>query len=114
MAELNARSSELRGERARVRAALRDGSLPIARLFESLDEYQCVHDMAVLDVLRLVRTGKNQRWEFEIGRRAITDGVNLLVPVGRASERTLRWATVHAPVVVRKPSRAFRAQLAAA
>lgn len=50
--------------------------------------------LAVIEVLVHARSQKGWRSEclMQIGNRAVADRINLLVPLGRASERTREWA----------------------
>lgn len=51
-------------------------------------------DLAVVEVLVLARSAKGWRSSClgEIGGQAVRDGVNLMMPLGRASARTREWA----------------------
>lgn len=103
---LNVLSTETRQEKARIRSALQLGKLTIAEVLR--DPPPCIQRTSVLELLRLIRRHNSKvgvAWEVALGRRALMDGVNLLVRVEDASQRTLAWAIENAPkpYPVRKP-----------
>lgn len=87
-------ANEMRGQLAALRRELRTHPHRLAAVL--LDPPACVHGMPMIDVLRMVRAKRRRAWGAQwIGERALADGVNLLVPVDRASRRTREWAARH-------------------
>jgi hypothetical protein len=99
--ELGARSARLRQQRAQIRRGLADGSLNVVDVLAERPE--AIADLNVYEVLRMVRrVGRSTL--ADMGRRAIADGVNLMVLVRSASTRTVGWIdTYFAP-----PERSLR------
>ena len=94
MREIADASYAVRSGRAQIRSALRAGQMPLADLLA--DPPACIHDMTVLDVLCMLRTKYSKgAWKRDLGAAMIRDRINLLVPVDKASERTLTWAVQH-------------------
>lgn len=102
MEELSTISLLHRQDRARIRRCLASGSLCIADVLR--DPPVSVAKMTVLDALRLIRTHnmKGTVWQAQLGRRAVSDGVNLLVKIEDASARTIEWAIANAPSPIRR------------
>lgn len=56
-----------------------------------------LEDMAIVDVLRLARCNRRRSAaEQRMGRLAVEAGVNLMLPLGRASLVTRRWVARNA------------------
>lgn len=88
--------NERRRVQVRVRRGLRDRTLSLTGVL--LDPPAELSDVLVLDVVRWARSASGQRGAagmHRLGRLALRDGVNLLVPVGRASVATRAWAAQH-------------------
>jgi hypothetical protein len=88
MAALNRRSAAKRGEKGRLRAAVRAGDLQVGELLARPPE--CLSDTVMMDiVLWKPRFGLHK--QAALGRRALAKQVNLLGTVGNASERSRSW-----------------------
>ena len=82
-----ARITELRHRIASNRAAL-DEVL--------LDPPEALERMAIADVVRLAYSQRSGAAMERLGRLALRDGVNLMMPLGRASLRSREWVAEHA------------------
>ena len=87
----NARRSEVAALKRRL--ATENGALEdILR-----DPPEALHRMFIIDVVRLSRaTRSNVKAMQRLGRLAVRDGVNLMIPLGQASTRTREWTIAHA------------------
>ena len=84
----------IRLEVSAVKASLRSGALTLTDVM--LDPPAVLADALLIDVIRWTRTKQRRpRSIEEIGRRAVKDGVNLMLPVARASTRTRAWVAEH-------------------
>lgn len=89
-----ARSAHVKTERARIKKALATGDLSLEDVL--MDPSSEVVGMAVIDVIRATR--REQRFGpslWHINGLAVRAGVNLMIPVGKASLRTREWAVMH-------------------
>lgn len=96
MREIGALSAAARGRRGEVRRQLRSGELPLGEAMASPPEP--LLDAALIDVIRWSRSNRSHgsRRSLEvIGRAALRDNVNLMMPLGRASERSRTWVAEH-------------------
>jgi hypothetical protein len=86
--EKRIRQAELRRRLASERGALRDVLLNPPEEFEHV---------AIIDVVRLAYSkGRACKSMERLGRLAVRDHVNLLMPLGSASARTREWTAEHA------------------
>ena len=85
---------DTRQGRARIRRGLHHGTVTLDDILT--DPPRCLHALPVADIVRWCR-GVDRVSVWELNRHAIRDGVNLLVTVGMASERTRRWVLDHQP-----------------
>lgn len=88
MAALNARSHTLRGSRRDWRRDLRAGRVTPQHALTQRPA--ALAALPVVDVPRMAR-GIGPARLHQLGRDAAEAGVNLLVPLGRASEGTVGW-----------------------
>ena len=79
--------ADLRARLVSERGALADVMLNVPAELER---------MAIVDVVRLAYGKRSARSIERLGRLAVWDGVNLLMPLGEASERTRRWVAERA------------------
>ncbi len=95
MDDLHAASIIARRNRAAVRAALRSGTLTLQDAMTSPPP-ELLRD-PLIDVLRHGRgcCRRSPAWMEKLGREAVRDGVNLMVPLGRASARSRAWVAEH-------------------
>lgn len=66
-----------------------------------LDPPAVLHGHSVIDAVRILRGNRGgvaPPWLTTLGRNALRDQVNLLVPIGRASERTRMWIAEHGTI----------------
>jgi hypothetical protein len=88
-----ANSKRLRGAELRRRLASERGALREV-LLNPPAEFQ---HLAIIDVVRLAYTRPRASKSIErLGRLAVRDRVNLLMPLGAASVRTREWTAEHA------------------
>jgi len=75
-----------------------------------LDPPEPALGLAVIEVLVLARSslGWRSAGVKEIGARALRDNVNVLVPLGEASQRTREWAATEGMVWARGARRSAR------
>jgi len=80
-----------RQQTAVVRRALRLDRGELARVLA--DPPECLHRLTLIDVVMLCLASRRTqpRAIALLGRMALRDGVNLLLPVGRASPATRQW-----------------------
>lgn len=80
--------------RARLKRELRANRDGLRLLFE-----ECPPEVEHLTVAELCAYARSGRWAApsmeKVGRDAAMAGINLFVPLGRASARTRQWAAVH-------------------
>jgi hypothetical protein len=99
-----------------LRRRIRRGEVALVDLLD--DPPACIHGMGLVDVLRFSYTGSGRaripRRIESLGREAARDGINLLVPIERASMRTRRWLVVRASWYVCRTRCELRAGKAAA
>lgn len=104
LAALN-NATRRRRELGEYRRALRSGAVSIEDAMLNPPEF--LRDRLLIDVVRDLRgagAGSATRSGLaEIGRRAVRDGVNLLLPVGRASLATRAWVAAEATVKLTGP-----------
>jgi hypothetical protein len=81
------RKAELRRRLVSERGALRDVLLDPPPEFAH---------MPIIDVVRLAQTSRAAKSLQRLGRLAVRDRVNLLMPLGSASLRTREWTAEHA------------------
>ena len=79
-------------------------------LLDWLDEPPAaLADVPLLDLLRWTRaTGRTVRGQqalVDLNARAVRDGVNLMMPLGRASQRSRKWVAEHGLRFARKRRR---------
>lgn len=85
-----------RSARAEIRRRLRTGQLSLTELVS--DPPPEMEGVVLVDVLRMLRDTNRERGQASlaaIGRRAVVDGVNLMVPLGTASARSRAWVAEH-------------------
>lgn len=75
-----------------IRRGLRNGTLTLAEVMA--DPPVELRGRVLFDVIRMARprTGRNSPALAMMGRRALDDGINLMVHLGRADVRTRAWA----------------------
>ena len=79
-----------RGEIAAIKRDLRSGHLSLRSVMD--DPPHELRRCLLIDVIRWARTASNGRSLAIIGRQALRDNVNLMLPLGDASTRTRAWA----------------------
>jgi hypothetical protein len=80
---------------ALTKQRLRTGDLPLATVMRTQPEL--LADVALIDIVRWAYVvAKRPRAIERLGRQAVIDGVNLMVPLGRASARSRAWVAQHA------------------
>lgn len=82
-------ANALRAERAEIRKGLRDGSLTLENVL--LDPPEALLAVPLLDVLQMDRHRRTTAM-WRLNGLAVHEGVNLMLPVGHASEQTRRFA----------------------
>lgn len=94
----NARRSDL----ATAKRALRDGTLTLHDAM--MNPPQALKTVLLIDVIRQIRTQKVRSGAAVqlLGRMAVRDDVNLLVPVGKASPRSREWVARHGELWMHK------------
>jgi glucose-6-phosphate dehydrogenase assembly protein OpcA len=85
--EKRSRAAHLRRRLAGERGALR------AVLLDPPEEFAQV---AIIDVVRLAYSKRSAKSLARLGRLAVRDRVNLMMPLGEASLRTREWTADHA------------------
>lgn len=98
-AEARKASAVKRGRIAELRKHVQAGRVGVDVLL--LEPPALIAHMALVDVMGLARPDRCGPWREGIGRAAVRDGVNVLVPVGKASRVTREWAAAHSPRVSR-------------
>jgi hypothetical protein len=102
-------ANQRRTTRAQLRRRISTGDLTLAAVLE--DPPDELRDLIILDIVRIARGSRHSAryvaWLERMGRAAIVDGVNLMMPLGRASQRTRDWVAVYASwnLPVRRGSR---------
>jgi hypothetical protein len=86
------RGNELRGRRAEAKRRLRSGDLSLADAMG--DPPPEIAGMLLIDVIRALGTSRRASLQ-DLGRMAIADRVNLMVPLGGASARSRAWVATH-------------------
>lgn len=86
--------------RARLKRELRSNRDGLRLLFE-----ECPPEVEHLTVAELCAYARSGRWSAPsmelVGREAAKAGINLFIPLGRASQRTRQWAAEHGVARVR-------------
>lgn len=84
-----------RRARANLRTAIYNGDLTLAQLLE--DPPAAIGKMALVDIIRWTFNRPHHAGDgiAATGRKAVHDGINLLVSVDRASQHTLQWVGEH-------------------
>lgn len=93
MLQIGERSRDIRRARMHVRDQLRAGTLTLDQLLTNPPE--AIHDLPVMDVLRMLHKTRSSRTLEVINREAVRAQVNLMITVGRASSYTLAWAAAN-------------------
>jgi hypothetical protein len=93
MATIGAQGNALRKERSDARRALRTGALSMEAVMR--DPPPALAGVPLIDVVRLGYRYRNGGAITEIGRMALRDGVNLMMPLGTASVRSREWVARH-------------------
>lgn len=90
-----------RVERARIRSGVLDGSIAIREILE--EPPPAVHGLTLYEVVHFTRRDRRSgvAWRSRLGRAAVRDGVNLLMPVERACRESREWCAENAPKVWR-------------
>lgn len=84
------KSAAFRRRRKDIKDALCDGRMSVEDLLRDVPDEALT--MTLLDVIRSTRRGKIHPLILEaLGKKAMIDGVNLLVTLGRASDRSKGW-----------------------
>jgi hypothetical protein len=79
---------------ARLRREIRAGRVTLAEVLA--DPPETLLRWPLIDVVRLVFSGGRGSTTIEmLGRDALGDGVNLMLPLGRSSEATRAWLVDH-------------------
>lgn len=92
---------------AQMRKHVLAGRIDPGDLF--LDPPEILAHRALIDVMALARLDPLiGAWREEIGKAAVRDGVNLLVPVGKASRVSREWAARMSPRVPESVARRRR------
>ncbi len=88
-------ANHIRRERADLKAAMRDGTVTLDDLL--MTPHPAVVDTPLIDVLLWRRRATRMQAPAlaRLGERAVRDRVNLLLPVGAASERVRAWCVVN-------------------
>jgi hypothetical protein len=100
-------ANDKRAQVAALRRGARAGTVSVPSLL--MDPPAALGHIAVIDVMLMSRASipsQAYRRKAKLGRWAVADGVNLLVALGDASERTRQWAAKYAPPPTRKQERA--------
>lgn len=89
------RTQALAAKRARrtVRSGLRSGEMTLRDVMRERPVE--LADAPLIDVIRMARVRRNGPAVQEIGRRAVRDGVNLMVPLGKASTASRAWVATN-------------------
>ena len=91
------KANDARQEIADIRRRINAGELTMVDLLE--DPPECLLGFTVLDVARM-GYARSSSWRStpgieRLGHLAVRDGINLCMPLGKASLRTRRWVAVH-------------------
>lgn len=89
LALANGRRLEIRQLREQVSA----GEVTLAELMQ--DPPAAIEHWACIDVVRLKWTRRTNTSLEKLGRLAVRDGINLLLPMSRASKETRAWIAAH-------------------
>lgn len=81
-------ANETRTKRAQLKRGLRSGDVTLAQAFRE----PVFADSLLIEVVRY--TGAHKALAA-VGKQALRDNVNLMVTVGRASERSKAWVAKH-------------------
>ena len=79
---------------AELRRQARTGQAGLTGLL--LDPPVELRDVLLVDVVRMSRSQRMSSGIARLGRLAVRDGINLLIPLGQASQRTRAWVAEHA------------------
>lgn len=91
-------ANERRVAVAELRRHVLAGRVSLAVLLR--DPPDLLAQVALIDVMAFAVTAPRAGvWRERVGRDALRDGVNLLVPLGRAGGASREWAARNAPVV---------------
>lgn len=93
MTEIRALAHAKRRGMAAVRRKLRTGELTLGDVMAAQPAE--LNDVLLVDVLRWARRCGGKRVAEIVGREALRDQVNLMVPLGRASARSRAWVAEH-------------------
>jgi hypothetical protein len=94
MTTLGAAAQTVRRERAAIKAGLRAGTTTLRDLMT--DPPAVIEDVALIDVIRWTRRRSSAgAGVAHVGAMAVRDRVNLMMAVGRASERSRLWVAEH-------------------
>lgn len=83
-----------RARLAEIRRQAHDGTLSLADIVR--DPPTELHGWTCVDVIRLKIRARSSNSIARLGRLAVRDGVNLLMPIGRTSQRSRLWIIEHA------------------
>lgn len=89
MAEITRLANATRIHRAAVKRDLRSGSLTLATVMQELPD--ALLDVPLIDIIRWSRHRSTSAALSRIGAMAVRDGVNLMIPLGLASQRSRTW-----------------------
>src|SRR4051794_32507453 len=88
-------ANERRREIADLRAKVKRGEITLSQLMA--DPPALLRAWPCFDVVRMTWSRPRSGASLErLGRLAVRDGVNLLMPLGRTSQRTRAWIAEHA------------------
>jgi hypothetical protein len=89
------RSAQGRSSKARVKRDLRTGALALDEALA--DPPEAMRGMTLLEVIRATRSAptRYQKHLVGIGARAMSEGVNLMLPVGWAGPYERAWVAEH-------------------
>lgn len=90
LTEANAKRDRIAALRRDIRAC----RIPLDTILRDRPE-ELAH-WPIIDVIRLGYSKRSVTAVTELGRRAVRDNVNLLIPLGDASQRTLSWVAANA------------------
>jgi hypothetical protein len=78
-----------------LRTRITEGEVDLVDLLEDVPD--CLESWTLIDVVRFATPARRRatRQMQRLGRLALRDGINLLMPAGEASLRSRRWVAVH-------------------
>jgi hypothetical protein len=97
-------ASRKRAQITALKQQLLGGTLTLEDVL--MDPPEALTQVPVIDVLRMTRRAGNRgaRGLWQINGRAVHAGVNLMMPLGLASERTREWAAENGSWYMNRPA----------